>query len=250
MANTTIGNLPVATTPLIGADIVPLSRDGINLNKTTMNDIKTFTNNLAFGHVIVSGQTTVDSTVISDSLTLVAGTNVAITTNNAGKSLTISSTAAGLSFPNVAVAGQSTVVAGSSTDTLTLVAGTGVTITTNAGTKAVTINSTATGSGGSASIPVYSVDVTTGRTIATSDLQNLLVYNSASNATFTLPNDTTLALTGYTNSSFEIFQKGTGVPSVVGASGVTVNTWVGYPTSAQYVTQTIHRVGANTWAVK
>lgn len=248
MANTTIGNLPVATTPLIGADIVPLSRDGINLNKTTMNDIKVFTNNLAFGHVLVSGQTTVDSTVISDSLTLVAGTNVAITTNNASKSLTISSTAAGLSFLNVAVSGQSTVVAATSTDTLTLVAGSGVSITTNASTKAVTINSTVTGSG--ASIPSYSLDVTAGRIIATTDLQNLLVYNSATNATFTIPTDTTLALSGYTNSSFEIFQKGTGVASVVGATGVIINSWVGYPTPTQYVTQTIHRVGANTWAVK
>lgn len=108
------------------------------------------------------------------------------------------------------------------------------------------------GGGGGASIPTFSADITVGRAIAPTDLQNLLVYNSASNTDFTIPNDTTLGIAGgsLSNASFEIYQKGNGVPNLVAGSGVTLNKWVGYPTSAIGVTQTVHRVGANTWAVK
>lgn len=106
------------------------------------------------------------------------------------------------------------------------------------------------GGGGGLIAPVFSTDVTLGRTILTTDLQNLLVFNSASNATFTIPTDTILGLSGNTNAYFEIYQKSTGVPSITVASGVTLSTWTGYPTSSQYVTQFVHRVGPNTWAVK
>lgn len=94
------------------------------------------------------------------------------------------------------------------------------------------------------------VNVTAGATVAASHIGKTIVFTSESDANFTIPNDTTLGLAADDNASFEIFQNGNGVPSVIGGAGVTVNTWVGYPTSAQYVTQTIHRVGPNTWAVK
>lgn len=199
MANVTAGNLPASATPLAGADILPVSRDGTNLTRTTLNAVKTFTDNLAFSSVVVSGQTPVTAPTIASPLTLVAGTAVTITTDNTAKT--------------------------------------------------ITINSTATG-GGSASVPNYSTDNTVGRSIASTDLQNLIIYNSASNANFSIPNDTTLAITGLVNNSFEIFQKGNGVPSIVAGAGVTLVIWAGYPTSALGVTQTAHRVGANTWAVK
>lgn len=198
MANITVGNLPAQATPLVGGDIIPISRDGTNLNRTTLTTIKTFTDNITFS--------------------------------------------------TVAVAGQSNVVARNSADTLTLVAGTNVTITTNASTDTITINSAA--GGGGLSVPNYTADVVTGRTIASTDLQNLLIYNAAANGTFTIPTDATLGLSGLTNNSFEIYQKGNGVPNIVAGSGVTLVVWVGYPTSTLGVTQTVHRVGANTWAVK
>jgi hypothetical protein len=82
----------------------------------------------------------------TDTLTLVAGTNITITTDASTDSITINSTASGGatsdSFATIAVAGQSSVVADSGTDTLTLVAGTGITITTNASTDTVTITNT------------------------------------------------------------------------------------------------------------
>lgn len=126
-----------------------------------------------------------------------------------------------------------------------LVAGSNVTLTYNDAANTLTIASTS-----GAVSPTYSADVTTGRTLVTGDIGVTLVYNSASNGNITIPNDATLGITGNTNATIEIYQKGTGRPDIVAGSGVTLRTWVGYPTSAQYVTQTIHRVGANEWAVK
>lgn len=108
---------------------------------------------------------------------------------------------------------------------------------------------TPAGGGGGASA-TYSTDVTAGRAIVAGDLGNVLIHNSAANGTFTIPDDTTLALAGSSNNSFDIYQKGTGITTVVAGTNVTLNVWAGYPTSSQFVTQTIHRVGVNTWAIK
>lgn len=91
---------------------------------------------------------------------------------------------------------------------------------------------------------------TSAYTVAVGDLGNLAIYDSAANADVTIPTDAVLALSGATNNSFEVYQKGNGVPNIVAGAGVTLVKWVGYPTSALGVTQTAHRVGANTWAVK
>jgi len=95
---------------------------------------------------------------------------------------------------------------------------------------------------------------TVGRTLVAADVNGKLIrYNSASNATFTIPTDAVLGITDATsNVVIEIYQVGTGRVDIAAdtANGVTLNKWTGYPTSTQFVTQTIHRVGANTWAVK
>jgi plastocyanin len=82
----------------------------------------------------------------TDSLTLVAGTNVTITTDANSDTITIAAAAGAStnSFQTIAVAGQSNVVADSATDSLTLVAGSGISITTNASTDTITITSSAT----------------------------------------------------------------------------------------------------------
>ena len=99
-----------------------------------------------FDKISVAGQSTIAADSNSDTLTVVAGTNVTITTNATNDAITINSTAGGgtssNSFATVAVAGQSSITAESSTDTLTLVAGTGISITTNAETDTININNT------------------------------------------------------------------------------------------------------------
>lgn len=113
------------------------------------SDEITITNtNNTFSTIAVAGQSNVVADALSDTLTLVAGSNITITTNAGTDTITISADgvggAAGI-FSTIAVAGQSSVVADSSTDTLTLVAGTGISITTNASTDTITITSTSSG---------------------------------------------------------------------------------------------------------
>ena len=99
----------------------------------------------SFSTIEVAGQSSVVADSSTDTLTLVAGSNITITTNAGTDTITIAAAGGGTasdSFATIAVAGQSSVVADSSTDTLTLVAGTGISITTDAGTDTVTITST------------------------------------------------------------------------------------------------------------
>jgi plastocyanin len=92
----------------------------------------------------VAGQSNVVADSATDSLTLVAGTNITITTDAITDTITIAASAGAStnSFQTIAVNGQSNIVADSTTDTLTLVAGSGISLTTNAGTDTVTITST------------------------------------------------------------------------------------------------------------
>jgi plastocyanin len=100
----------------------------------------------SFETIAVAGQSNVVADSSTDTLTLVAGSNITITTDAGTDTVTISAAGGGVasdSFRTIAVAGQSNVVADSSTDTLTLTAGTGISITTDAGSDTVTITNTA-----------------------------------------------------------------------------------------------------------
>jgi plastocyanin len=99
----------------------------------------------SFATIAVAGQSSVVADSATDTLTLVAGSNITITTNASTDTITIAAAGGGTasdSFATIAVAGQSSVVADSATDTLTIAAGTGISITTDAGTDTVTITST------------------------------------------------------------------------------------------------------------
>jgi hypothetical protein len=96
----------------------------------------------SFATIAVAGQSSVVADSATDTLTLVAGSNITITTNDSTDTITIAAAGGGTasdSFATIAVAGQSNVVADSATDTLTIVAGTGISITTDASTDTVTI---------------------------------------------------------------------------------------------------------------
>lgn len=194
MANSTVGNLPIQATPLSGADILPISRDGTNLNKTTLTSLKVFTDNNSFSTIAVAGQTNVVADTASDILTIVAGANMTITTDATGDSITFASTV-----------------------------------------------------GGGASVPTYGTTETVGRILATADLGNLIIYNSASDANFIIPLDTALSLTGNTSPSFRILQIGTGIPNIVGNGTSVINKSVDYPPGVQYAIRGATRYGVNTW---
>ena len=100
----------------------------------------------SFGTVAVAGQSNVVADQSNDTLTLVAGSNITITTNATNDSITISSTGGGggggPAFGTISVAGQSDLVAEQINDILTVVAGTGLSITTTPGTDTLTITNT------------------------------------------------------------------------------------------------------------
>jgi len=97
----------------------------------------------SFATIAVAGQSSVVADSATDTLTLVAGTGITLTTDAGTDSITITNSGSSQNtFSIVAVAGQSNVEADSATDTLTIAAGTGISITTNAGTDTVTITST------------------------------------------------------------------------------------------------------------
>ena len=102
-----------------------------------------------FKTIAIAGQSSVEADTTSDTLTLVAGTNMTLTTDAGTDTITLASSGSGGKqnlFSTVAVAGQNSIVADSTTDTLTLAAGSNITLTTDQATDTLTITSTA-GSG-------------------------------------------------------------------------------------------------------
>ena len=102
-----------------------------------------------FKTISISGQTDVVADSESDTLTLVEGSNITLTTEE--NSITIAASGGGgggggstNAFSTIAVDGQTDIEADSSTDTLTFAAGTGISIANNASSDTITITSTVT----------------------------------------------------------------------------------------------------------
>lgn len=96
----------------------------------------------AFARVAVSGQSDVVADNKGDTLTLVAGSNVTLTTSPSGDSVTIAASGGGgggNAFGKVVVAGESDVDADASSDTLELEAGAGILLSTTPASDKVTI---------------------------------------------------------------------------------------------------------------
>jgi len=115
----------------------------IDGNITIANDSPNVDQNV-FTSIAVAGQTNITADSTTDTLTLVAGSNITITTDPDTDSLTIAASGGGVSsdsFATISIAGQDDVVADSSSDTLTLVAGLGISLTSDASTDSITIAS-------------------------------------------------------------------------------------------------------------
>jgi plastocyanin len=117
---------------------------GIATSSTINGEIVIENTQSNFSTIAVAGQTSIDALVPNDVLTVVAGSNITLTTS--GSSITISSADGGASsnsFSTISVSGQSNVVADSATDVLTFISGTGISITTNATNDSITFSNSA-----------------------------------------------------------------------------------------------------------
>lgn len=133
---------------LIGEDgSYYLNYDNANIYKK-VNDTWSLDGNISvispsFTTIAVSGQSNVVADQTNDSLTLVAGTGITLTTNATTDAITITGTSVTNTFSTITVAGQPDLVADNGTDTLTIAAGSGITLTTNSATDTLTIAGTA-----------------------------------------------------------------------------------------------------------
>ena len=113
----------------------------ITLSSTDNND-NTITN--AFTTISVSGQDNVVAETTSDTLELVAGSNITLTTDAGNDKITITASggaSASDSFTTVAVDGEDAILADSSTDTLNINKSGGMTITSDSATDTITFDS-------------------------------------------------------------------------------------------------------------
>lgn len=162
----------------------------------------------SFSNVVVSGQNPVVADQISDTLNLVAGSNVTITTDEATDSIVISSTGAGDAaeqnlFDTFAVTGQDSIIADDPNNTITFSAGSGISLTTNTSSK--TINVTSTVSAGAEDFTDLSDVVTSGLNLADIYLPAItkLVVSNAGISSYSFdqyagPNPTLYAISGTT----------------------------------------------------
>lgn len=120
-----------------------LTTDGYgNISWTTPT-----TQQYAFGGFSVSGQDTVSASNLSETLSLVAGSGVTITTDNTSNEITISSSgtgSAGNTFSTIQI-GSTSLNADNTTDKLTFVAGNNITLTPDASTDSITIDASTAG---------------------------------------------------------------------------------------------------------
>jgi plastocyanin len=150
----------------------------------------------------------------TDTLTLVAGTGITITTDAGTDSITITNSGSVLNtFSTIAVSGQVSVEADSTADTLTLVAGTGISITTEAGTDTITITNSQTSFSFSGTTDASSASLTVDK-IFLPAITRLVVTNTGTTAynfdQYSGNNPTIYAING-TTIAFDL-QQGAGHP--------------------------------------
>lgn len=200
----------------------------------------------SFQNIAVSGQSNVVADSASDTLNLVAGSNVTITTNALTDTVTISAATgaeASDSFVTFAVAGQDSVVADSATDQITFTAGTGMTITTNAATDEITFESAS-----SATFDTLSDIVSTGLTVDKIYLPAITMlnvtnlgatsyrfdqYGTVDNPTIYAINGTTIAFNLNVSGHPFLIQSGAGSNFNTGLIHVSTNGTVSTGSSAQ-----------------
>ena len=189
------GNIAISGQTTVAADstndtLTLVAGTGITLTTDASTDEITIANSAtganAFGNILVSGQSTVAADTTNDNVTFIAGSNMTITTNASGDTVTFASSGGGSSqnlFSNIAVSGQGTIQADATTDTLTFEAGSGITLTTDTTNDKLTITSTGGSSNvanAASSIKEFKYDISSSTTTITgSDANsNTLAYEA------------------------------------------------------------------------
>lgn len=181
--------------------------DGSVWNVVSSSTVINIPSNNTFQNIVVSGQSPVVADSTTDTLNLVAGSNITITTDASTDSVTINSTVSGgeasNTFATIAVSGQNNVIADNSNDTLNLEAGTGITITTNSNTDTITIaNSQSAGVTAFSSLSDISSAGLTADEIYLPAITTLVVSNSGASAylfdQYPGSNPTIIAISGTT----------------------------------------------------
>lgn len=133
----------------------------------------------SFTTIAVAGQSNILADSSTDTLTLVAGSGLTITTNASTDTITFTSANF---FNAIAVTGQPNVTAGSAGDTLNLVAGSNVTLTSTPGSNSITID--AVGVGG-ASNSFVTIAVAGNPNVVADSTTDTLTLIAGSNMTIT-----------------------------------------------------------------
>lgn len=148
-------------------DVLVIVDDNSVTKKLEISDLKRYLNITSlqsFKDIAVAGQLTVEATQEDDTLTMVAGAGIALTTNPTTKSLTIASDRpVQYAFSTINLVGQSDVIADQYSDTLNLRAGAGISLTSVAGTDTITITNTAV------AVPSFSNFAVAGQTTVAAD---------------------------------------------------------------------------------
>lgn len=95
------------------------------------------------------------------------------------------------------------------------------------------------------SAPQNVVSVTESATLALGT--NILEVNSTSDTTITVPTNAAAAFP--VGTKIEVFQVGTGIPTVTAASGVTFQPTGSVPVPGQYKSVFLRKRATNTWAI-
>ena len=108
-----------------------------------------------FKNISVQGQSDVVADAVDDTLTIVGGTGITVTTDASTDSVTFANDS--LAFKSVAVTGSDTIVADDIADTITFTAGSGISLTGDSSTDTITIAATGGGSGASVAFKTITV---------------------------------------------------------------------------------------------
>ena len=193
---------------------------------------------------IVAGSN-VTVTTGANSITIASGAGIGNVTSVNGRTGTVVLTATDVSAASSTHTHGYVQALNALTGTLSIVGGNNVTVTT--ASSSITIASVAGSQGppGSFGDSQSLSDITASYTLAAADAGKMLLVNSSSATTITVPANADASIAVGTH--IDLARIGSGTVTVAGGSGVTVNATPGLKLRARYSTGTLIKIGTNSW---